>query len=272
MPTLQTYQGVYLWRYVPSLPLSVMFLGLFTIVTSFHCWRLYKTKALFTIPFIVGGICEIFGYVTRAAASSNTGSLILYLLPSILLVVPPIGFAATLYIVYARIVRAVHAEDLSPIPIRWVSWIFITGDFTCLMIQGNAAGLLGNEDLTLIADYIIIAGLILQIIVFTFFIVCCGIFNKRMRAYVAESCPVIHLPWQSCINMLYMTSTTVLVRNIYRVVEFVMQSVNKDGYLVITEWPLYVFDASLMFLLMVAFYLWYPHGLHRGGRDSSIHD
>lgn len=138
------------------------------------------------------------------------------------------------------------------------------------MIQGNAAGLLGNENLTSIADYIIIAGLILQIIVFTFFIVCCGIFNKRMRAYVAESCPVIHLPWQYCINMLYMTSTAVLVRNIYRVVEFVMQSVDKDGYLVITEWPLYVFDASLMFLLMVAFYLWYPHGLHRGKRDSSI--
>lgn len=58
MPTLQTYQGVYLWKYVPSLPLSVIFFSLFTIVTAFHCWRLYKTKALFTIPFIVGGFCE----------------------------------------------------------------------------------------------------------------------------------------------------------------------------------------------------------------------
>lgn len=186
------------------------------------------------------------------------------------LVIPPLGFAATLYMVYSRIVRAIHAEDLSPVPMRWATWIFITGDLTCLTIQGNAAGLLGNESLALIADYIIIAGLILQIIVFIFFMLCCGIFNKRMRVYEAESCLVMHLPWQSCLNMLYLTSTAVLVRNIYRVVEFVMQSVNQDGYLLVTEWPLYVFDGSLMFSLMVVFYLWYPHGLNRGRRGSSI--
>lgn len=173
--------------------------------------------------------------------------------------------------VYSRIVRAVHAEDLSPVPMRWATSIFVTGDFTCFMIQGNAAGLLGNENLTLIADYIIIAGLVLQIIVFVLFIICCGIFNRRMRVYVAESCPVIHLPWQSCLNMLYTTSSAVLLRNIFRVVEFVMQSVNQNGYLPTTEWPLYLFDGSLMLLLMVVFYLGYTHELHRGERDSSIH-
>jgi hypothetical protein len=173
--------------------------------------------------------------------------------------------------VYSRIVRAVHAEDLSPVPMRWATWIFVIGDLTCFMIQGNAAGLLGNENLTLIADYIIVAGLVLQIIVFVLFIICCGVFNRRMRFHVAESCPVVHLPWQSCLNMLYTTSSAVLVRNIYRVVEFVMQSVDQNGYLLIKEWPLYVFDGSLMFLLMVVFYLWYPDEVHRGERDSSIH-
>ena len=96
--------------------------------------------------------------------------------------------------VYSRTVRAVHGENLSPVPMRWATWIFVGGDWTCFMIQGNAVGLLGKEKLTLIADYIIIAGLILQIGVFIFFLVCCGIFHKRMREYAATSCTVIQAP------------------------------------------------------------------------------
>lgn len=172
--------------------------------------------------------------------------------------------------VYSRLVRAVHGEHLSPVPIRWATCIFVTGDYTCLMIQGNAAGLLGNENLALIADYIIIAGLILQIMIFVFFLACCIIFQQRIRFYTAEPCTVIQVPWQSFLYMLYVTSIAVLVRNIYRVVEFAMQSVDQDGYLLTAEWPLYVFDGSLMFLLMVVFYIWYPHELPHGRRSSSI--
>lgn len=172
--------------------------------------------------------------------------------------------------VYSRIVRAVHGEHLSPVPMRWATCIFVTGDYTCFMIQGNAAGLLGKENLALIADYIIIAGLILQIMIFVFFLACCGIFHRRIRLYTAESCTVIQVPWQSCLNMLYVTSIAVLVRNIYRVVEFAMQSVDQNGYLLTTEWPLYVLDGSLMFLLMIVFYIWYPHDLPHGRSSSSI--
>ena len=68
------------------------------------------------------------------------------------------------------------------------------------------------------------------------------------------------------------------VRDIYRrpcakhlpVVEFVTQSVDQEGYLLTTEWPLYVFDAALMFLLMVVFYIWYPHKIQPGRRNSWI--
>jgi hypothetical protein len=191
-----------------------------------------------------------------------------YLIQDIFLVLPPLGFAATLYATYSRIIRAVNCEFLSPIPIRWATWIFVVGDFTCFSVQGNAAGLLGDADLALTGDYIIIAGLILQIVVFVFFISCCVIFNKRMRAHVKKTERVFDLPWQSWITMLYVTSAAILVRNIYRVVEFIMQAINQDSYVLTHEWPLYVFDAALMLLVMAIFYIWYPNNLGSQIRES----
>ncbi|KAH8692878.1 RTA1 like protein-domain-containing protein [Talaromyces proteolyticus] len=268
MPTLETYEGAYLWNYVPSLPLAATFAGIFTLATALHCVKLYKTRHWFTIPFLMGGFSEIIGYVSRAASTYNTGNLATYLIQDIFLVIPPLGFAATLYATYSRIVRAIHGEAFSPVPIRWATWIFVVGDLTCFSVQGNAAGLLGNPDLALTGDYIIIAGLILQIIVFVFFITCCVIFNKRMRVHMAKTGTVFNLPWQSWFTMLYMTSAATLIRNIYRVVEFVMQAIDQEGYLLTNEWPLYVFDAALMLFVMTSFYIWYPNTLRAQIRES----
>ena len=206
----------------------------------------------------------------RAASTYNTGNLILYVLQSVFLVIPPVFFAATLYMVYSRIIRAVHGELFSLVTLRWATKLFVTGDVLCLLIQGNASGLLANPETTLTGDYIIIAGLILQIIIFVCFIGCCVIFNRRFRVHMAETGDVNDIPWQACLNMLYMTSTAILARNIFRVVEFSMQSVNETGYLVTTEWPLYVFDSALMLLVMIGFFVWYPNRLQSRPRGLEM--
>jgi hypothetical protein len=87
---------------------------------------------------------------------------------------------------------------------------------------------------------------------------------------MAETGDVNDIPWQACLNMLYMTSTAILARNIFRVVEFSMQSVNQTGYLVTTEWPLYEFDAALMLLVMIGFFVWYPNRLQSRPRDLGM--
>jgi hypothetical protein len=61
--------------------------------------------------------------------------------------------------------------------------------------------------------------------------------------------------WQKLMTMLYATSALILVRSIFRIIEYVM---GPDGYLLINEWPLYVFDLALMVVTMVLFYVWYP--------------
>jgi hypothetical protein len=60
MPELQKYKGTtYLWDYVPSLPLAIAFAILFTLLTLFHIYKLFRTKLWFCIPFVIGGICTL---------------------------------------------------------------------------------------------------------------------------------------------------------------------------------------------------------------------
>lgn len=80
-------------------------------------------------------IGEIVGYASRAGAYNDTGSLAPYLIQAIFLVIAPVFFAASLYMVYYRIVRAVHGESFSLISPSWTTIIFVTGDLICLNVQ-----------------------------------------------------------------------------------------------------------------------------------------
>ena len=212
-------------------------------------------------------LVEEIGYIARAAAYNSTGSLLPYTLQAIFLVLPPVFFAASLYMVYSRVVRATHGEKFSLISPRWTSAIFILGDFFCLNIQSTGSGLLVKAKAALIGDYIIVAGLGLQVVMFVAFLYCCLTFDLRFRAHMTEIGATRDIPWQSCLNMLYSTSLLVLVRNIYRMVEFIM---GQDGYLLSNEWPTYVFDGALMLMVMIGFFIWYPSQLRPSANSSII--
>ena len=157
--------------------------------------------------------------------------------------------------VYSRVVRAVDGQGFSLISPRWTTIIFVLGDFFCLNIQSTGGGLLVKPKTVQAGNYIIVGGLVLQVLIFMGFMACCLTFNIRFRAHMAETGATTDIPWQSCLNMLYSTSLAILGRNIYRVVEFIL---GQDGYLLSNEWPTYVFDAALMLLVMIAFFIWYP--------------
>lgn len=59
MPTLETYNGYPLWRYIPSLPAAIVFTILFSILTIGHTWRMVRHRLWFCIPFVVGGLCKL---------------------------------------------------------------------------------------------------------------------------------------------------------------------------------------------------------------------
>lgn len=55
MPTIDTYKGAYLWKYIPNLPTAILFAILFTLLTIAHAKKMVKYQTWFCIPFIIGG-------------------------------------------------------------------------------------------------------------------------------------------------------------------------------------------------------------------------
>lgn len=148
----------------------------------------------------------MIGYVARALAYNATGSMAFFIIQAIFLLLPPVLFAATLYMVYGRVVRSVGGERFSMISPLWTTQFFVIADVVCLNIQSTGAGLTPKDKLARIGDALIIAGLGLQVLIFALFLVCCLVFHARFQAYLRRSKNECDLPWQACLGMLYATS------------------------------------------------------------------
>ncbi|KAK1138412.1 hypothetical protein N8T08_002629 [Aspergillus melleus] len=255
MPELQSYKGFYLWQYVPSRAAAVIFIILFLIATAFHVWKIWKLKTRFCICFALGGFFEFIGYCARASAYDKTGKMMPYCIQNVFILLGPALFAASVYMVLGRIITAVGGERHSLIRVNWLTKIFVLGDVLSFLVQAGAAGMMVNSDLANMGKNIVIAGLLIQVIMFGLFIVTAICFQVRMLKTPTADAFNTELPWRSHLYTLYMISLLIMVRSIFRVAEFAM---GYDGYLLSHEWTLYVFDAFLMWVVMVLFGYRYP--------------
>ncbi|KAI1624899.1 RTA1 like protein-domain-containing protein [Exophiala viscosa] len=263
--------GIYLWKYLPSLPLASIFLGLFTIMTSLLCWRMIKTRLWFSAVFAAGGLCQIIGYTARIFSYWHTDQIGPYIVQSMFILLAPVLYAASIYMVLGRLTRSVHGERFSVVHPRWITRLFVLGDFLALNVQGNGAGLMAKQKTQKIGQGIVVAGLFVQLMIFGFFIVVAAVFHVRMRRSRAkEPRSSTDIPWRQGLAMLYACSGLIIVRSIFRVVEYIMGT---DGYPLTHEWTIYVFDAAPMWTVQVIFFLWFPDKLNKaseGGEDGQM--
>lgn len=63
------------------------------------------------------------------------------------------------------------------------------------------------------------------------------------------------IPWRTSIYVLYAASALILIRSVFRVIEYAM---GKDGVLMSNEVYIYIFDALLVFTCVVIFNAWHP--------------
>jgi hypothetical protein len=121
-----------------------------------------------------------------------------------------------------------------------------------------------------LGENIITGGLGIQVLFFGLFIIVTGIFNYRIRAAPSLRSTQITLPWQNYLHVLYGASFLILVRSLFRIVEYAM---GQDGVLLSHEYFLYIFDAALMFISMALFNIYHPSRIisHKT-KDTVDHD
>lgn len=181
-----------------------------------------------------------------------------YVIQSTFILVAPALFAASVYMVLGRIIRSLGAECLSVVPVKWLTKIFVCGDVVSFVVQAGGASAMVTLDSMETGEYIILGGLFVQIIVFGLFAVTAAIFHKRYVRLRSVEAASGDQRWKDLMIMLYAISALIMVRSVFRVVEYIM---GHDGYLLRNEWTLYVFDGVLMFGVVVMFGWRFPGDL-----------
>lgn len=269
-----------LYRYSPSLPAAIIFCTLFAIGVFIHTFFVVKLRARYFIPFIIGCLCksllfsisslpiltrvlgECIGYAGRAWSHSSPTQLSPFIMQSLLLLVAPAFLAATIYMILGRMIRFLRAEKQSIVPVKWLTKIFVMGDVLSFLVQGSGGGIQAQGTLSSYntGANIVIGGLILQIVIFGFFVVVAAIFHSRLAKNPTRPSLDPAIPWQKHLYVLYFSSILILVRNLIRVIEYAQ---GNDGYIVSHEWMLYIFDGILMAAVVVAFSVVHPSKLLR---------
>ncbi|KAI9146731.1 Protein RTA1 [Paramyrothecium foliicola] len=249
-----------LYLYNPSVAAAVIFALLFSGVSIWHCRILHLQKIWSFIPFTIGCIVEMMGYAARAhsATQSPNWSLMPYILQSVLILLGPAFFAASIYMVLGRLIRFLEAEHLSMIRVGWLTKLFLLGDILSFFGQGGGGGLLASakdkrtQDL---GNTVIIIGLAVQVIFFGGFMVVTAIFHKRIAQRPTNKSQNTDAPWEMFLVVLYISSVLIMVRSVFRMVEYAQ---GHNGALISKEIYVYTLDGLLMFAVAVIFAVRHP--------------
>ncbi|KAJ5608670.1 hypothetical protein N7528_009237 [Penicillium herquei] len=252
-----------LYQYTPSLVAAMVFAILFFLTTTVHLWQRIRNHTQYFNPFIVG--VQIIGYGARAVSHFHTTSTTLYALQTLLVLLAPTLYAASIYRVLGRVIKFLRGEHLSYVPVKYMTIIFVMGDLLSFILQGAGGGVMsssGSADLLVVGQWIIVAGLCVQLVFFGAFIITSICFHCRItQSPTQEAKDSINISglfsrdWRGLLFALYTASVLILIRSIYRIIEFAQ---GNSGYVISHEVFLYVFDASMMFLVMIVMNLYHP--------------
>ncbi|QKD56924.2 RTA1 like protein-domain-containing protein [Fusarium oxysporum Fo47] len=246
-----------MYPYEPSIIAALIAAGVFGLSAALHTFVVAKKKTWFYSCLIVGAWMMTAGYVFRILSSKSPNEMILYIMQSLFIILPPSLYAATIYMIYGRIALFVRCPQASLISPHKITKIFVVGDLFAFLLQASGGGMMAMASLADIGQKIVLVGLFIQIIFFGLFLIVSIIFLKRMAVPGAGN-PISRgkRSWQALFIILLVASAVILARCIFRIMEFAQ---GHNGELASNELLIYLFDALPMAAVQILF-----HVVHAG--------
>lgn len=204
---------------------------------------------------------EVIGYIGRILnANEDPGCWTLgpYVMQSLLILLAPPFMAASIYMILGRIIQLTEGEPHALIRRQWLTKIFVLGDVLSLLMQGSGGGMMAAKTQTMIdlGENLIVAGLFVQLAFFGCFVAVAAVFHLRMaRRPTPRAARDPAVRWRTYLATLYVASGLILVRSVFRVVEYIM---GNDSVLMRSEVYLYVFDTLLMLVVFACMNWFHP--------------
>lgn len=170
-----------------------------------------------------------------------------------------------------RVIQALQANRHSIISTRWLTKLYILIDVACLLSQlaGTVMPASGDAHLVELSRKIIFGGLLVQLVALLFF---CYMTWHVSRAISRDEPKIFAhdagVHWKNHFRAIFLVASLALVRSLIRAIEY---GQGEDGFIISHEVFIYLFDAALMWLVMVAFLLIHPSRLLRDAHLSLEH-
>ncbi|KAK4944214.1 hypothetical protein LTR10_016327 [Elasticomyces elasticus] len=291
-----------IWSYCPSLAAAILFTILFGITSTAHITQAFIYRKPFAWVLIMGALWETGGYVVRILSIYHplnsgifTGQLLLILLA-------PLWVNAYIYMLLGCMIHFfLESDRVFKIKARLITRMFVLFDITAFLIQATGGTMTGPSSSTSTQNLgldIYTAGVGVQLGFLVIFVSLAIGFQQKlkkqsqspndiesttrlaayngspMRIPSPSPSPMPSMPDSALarplLRTLYIVMTLIILRNLYRLVEFAMGA---NSPTVTHEWFAYVFDAVPMFCALVVLNVWNPGKLLQGpGSDFSAQD
>ncbi|KAG0056747.1 hypothetical protein BGZ83_003716 [Gryganskiella cystojenkinii] len=250
-------------QYQPSVIGNVVFGVLYLILGAMYTYHIIQHKNKWAICLPTGAFASSLGFFLRIALNPENLSIGLFVFQNILVICSPSAFLAFNYMLYGRLISAIDPEfdnykskdkmeksRYSFIPPRIVGRVFVWSDITTFLIQVAAGSIQGNAgdnaSLMSIGEKLYLVGVSAQGISYILFTLLLTVAIQRLvsERRQAGRGGLDHNTFL-LVTGLYVSSVFVIIRSVYRVVEFVQ---GHDGVLLNTEVYLFTLDAAPLVL------------------------
>ena len=164
----------------PDTNLAIMAAVVFFLIFFGHLAQGIRTRAKYMSPAIAGALMEAVGYSIRIASIQTPFNLVPYMMQQAFIIVAPIFIAYTQYVLLGKIIERVD-ESSSPIKHGIIAKVFVGSDIVTFIIQGGASSLLvAVPTQALLAQNLLVAGVVLQVVSFLCYLSIAIIFYVRV--------------------------------------------------------------------------------------------
>ncbi|KIW65936.1 hypothetical protein PV04_08149 [Phialophora macrospora] len=292
------------WVYCPSFGAAIAFAVLFGLTTCTHIIQAIMYRKPFAMVLIMGGLWELGGYVARILSIENQLSSGIYTAQLLLILLAPLWINAYIYMLLGRMIHFFlpKGEDrVFKVRARSITRMFVLFDITAFVVQavgGTMTGPGASPSVQKTGLNVYTGGVGLQLFFLVIFVVLAAGFQRKIKGLknslrkttgsldeesqyhplpslfridspTPSSTPDLNLT-TPLLRLLYLTLALIIIRNIYRLVEF---GTGVDSPTVRHEWFSYVFDAVPMFFALLVLNVFYPGKYLQGERsDFSAED
>ncbi|KAI0534690.1 putative RTA1 domain protein [Xylaria digitata] len=264
-PVVNGTMVVVFYEYRPNQQAAYAFLALFALATLGHIIYLFYLRAWSFIPFILGGIAELFGYYGRAMSHDRPDVVGPWILQNLLLLASPPLLAATVYMTLGRVTIALGARSYMPLSPQLLTPLYVIIDIGTFATQLAGSVLPASGDPTAIelSKKVVLGGLLAQLVALAVFMLITWLVKRRIKhspTHIILKDTSIN--WKNHFRAIMIVTLLIIVRSVVRTIEYVQ---GEGGTVISNEAFIYVFDAALMWLVMAIYLALHPGRLVRHG-------